>query len=103
LKKIFIIFTLLLLVSCSPTRYVVPLTKKEKSISLSFGGPIIEDRGFVTTAPFLNFTYAKGKTKSLTYFGGFQMSYLIDGFYALEIGALKEWKWWNKKKNRFYN
>jgi hypothetical protein len=101
LKKIFIIFTLLFFVSCSPTRYVVPLTKKEKSISLSFGGPIIEEQRVITTAPFLNFTYAKGKTKSLTYFGGFQMSHLLDGFYAVEIGALKEWKWWNKKKIGF--
>ncbi len=88
-------------VSCAPTRYVVPLTKKEKSISVSFGGPIIEERGYITPAPFLSFTYAKGKTKSLTYFGGLQLSSLFDGFFAVEAGALKEWKWWSKKKIGF--
>tara|TARA_Y100000766_G_scaffold285563_1_gene310334 strand:+ start:3211 stop:3912 length:702 start_codon:yes stop_codon:yes gene_type:complete len=98
LTRIIIISIVFLLEGCSPTRYVVPLTKKEKSISLSFGGPIIEERGVISTAPFLSFTYAKGKTKSLTYFGGFHMAKLLDGFYAVEIGALKEWKWWNKKK-----
>ncbi|MBK21159.1 MAG: hypothetical protein CMP63_02410 [Flavobacteriales bacterium] len=87
--------------SCAPTRYVVPLTKKEKSISVSFGGPIIEERGYITPAPFLSFTYAKGKTKSLTYFGGLQLSSLFDGFFAVEAGALKEWKWWSKKKIGF--
>jgi len=98
LKNVCIIFIFVVVASCAPTRYVVPLTKKEKSISVSFGGPIIEERGYITPVPFLSFTYAKGKTKSLTYFGGLQLSSLLDGFYAVEFGALKEWKWWSKKK-----
>ena len=101
MKNLVFILSFLVVVSCSPSRYVVPLTKKEKSISVSFGGPIIEERGIITPAPFLSFTYAKGKSKSLTYFGGLQLSSLLDGFYAIEIGALKEWKWWSKKKIGF--
>ena len=101
MKNVCIIFIFVVVASCAPTRYVVPLTKKEKSISVSFGGPIIEERGYITPVPFLSFTYAKGKTKSLTYFGGLQLSSLLDGFYAVEVGALKEWKWWSKKKIGF--
>ena len=80
MKNLLIISIVVLVTSCAPTRYVVPLTKKEKSISVSFGGPIIEERGIITPAPFLSFTYAKGKTKRLTYFGGLQLSSLLDGF-----------------------
>ena len=101
LRNLTLISILFFLASCAPTRYVVPLTKKEKSISVSFGGPVIEERGYITPAPFLSFTYAEGKTKSLTYFGGLQLSSLFDGFFAVEAGALKEWKWWSKKKIGF--
>ena len=98
MKILLIILITSLVFGCTPSRYVVPLTKKENSIGVAYGGPIIEERGVIAPAPFFSFTYAKGKTKSLTYFGGIQLSSLLDGFFALEIGALKEWKWWRKKK-----
>lgn len=98
MKKILIIAVVLLFASCAPTRYVVPLNKREKSVGVAFGGPVIEDNGAVMPAPFLSLTYAKGKTDKLTYFGGLQLSPVFDGYYAGEIGALREWKWWSKRK-----
>lgn len=98
MNKLLVALSILILTSCAPTRYVVPLQRKEKAIGIAYGGPVIEDDGVVMPAPLVSFTYAKGKTNKLTYFGGLQLSPIFDGFYAGEIGALKEWKWWSKRK-----
>ena len=98
MNRFIVILFVFVCASCAPTRYVVPLNKREKSVSASYGGPIFKEDGIPMPLPLVNITYAKGKTNSLTYFGGLQLSPLLNGYFAGEIGALKEWKWWSKRK-----
>lgn len=93
-----ILVIVVLVASCAPTRYVVPLNRREKSVGIAYGGPLVEENGVVMPVPFVSVTYAKGKTDKLTYFGGAQISSMFNGYFAGEIGALREWKWWSKRK-----
>lgn len=98
MNKLITILIIAILASCAPSRYVVPLTRREKAIGLAYGGAILEKDGVAMPAPLVSFSYAKGKTDKLTYFTAAQISPMFDGYFAGEIGALKEWKYWQQKK-----
>jgi hypothetical protein len=85
------ILSVIVLTSCTPTRYVVPLLKREKAFSISYGGPVMKDANAVMPVPLVNVTYAKGKSDRLTYFGGLHLTPAVEGYFAGEVGALKEW------------
>ena len=85
------ILSVIVLSSCTPTRYVVPLLKREKAFSISYGGPVMKDANAVMPVPLVNVTYAKGKSDRLTYFGGLHLTPAVEGYFAGEVGALKEW------------
>lgn len=84
--------------SCAPTRHVIPLNRKEKSISVSVGGPIMTKDDVTMPQPMVSLTYAYGKTKRLTYFTGVHLSAASEGYYGLELGLLREW-WYSNKTN----
>lgn len=96
--KYLVVIFVLVLSSCAPSRYIIPLNRKEKAFGVSVGGPMIEENTVVTPVPLVNVSYAYGKTNKLTYFGGLQLSPVFDGYYAGDLGVLKEW-YWNGDKN----
>lgn len=98
MRGFILILVALIIGSCAPSRYVVPLNRKERSFGVSYGGLIVEENDVPMPLPLVNISYAKGKTDRLTYFGGLHISPLLNGYFGGEIGALREWKWWSKLK-----
>lgn len=93
-----ILISIVFLASCAPSRYVVPLNRKEKAISLSYGGPIVQEDGVAMPAPLFDFSYAYGKSDKQTRFAAVKISPMFDGYFAGELGILKEWKYWSDRK-----
>lgn len=98
MNKLLYLVIVVAFASCSPTRHVIPLGRKEKAVSVSVGGPIITKDQTTMPQPMVSLTYAYGKTKNLTYITGFHASAATEGYYAAEFGVLKEW-WFNNRKN----
>lgn len=91
-------FFAFIIVSCSPTRHVVPLGRKERAVSASIGGPILENNLLPIPAPvpMASISYAYGITKKTTRIAALHLTPMIYGTYHLELGFLREW-WYNKK------
>lgn len=90
-----------LLQSCAPSRYVVPLNRREKAVAISYGGVIAEKNNVVQPIHAASITYGYGKTDKLTYFTGLHLTSAFEGFYMGELGMLKEWYWDSKRKLGF--
>jgi hypothetical protein len=89
---------LLIIISCSPSRHVVPLGKKERAVSVSIGGPIVNSRTLDATVPLpmISASYAYGVSKKTTRIGAIHLTSMVFGTYHLEGGFLREW-YYNKK------
>lgn len=77
----------LLISSCASTRIVQPLTKGEKEIGISLGGPIIGFSDVLLPVPMTSIYYAKGITDSLSVFGGLNGTSLLFGTGHVDLGA----------------
>lgn len=76
--------------SCTPTRFVKPLEKKQNAIAASFGGPLIHFGKAVTPIPFTSIMYGRGITKSTTAFGSLHLTSLVFGNFQTDIGVCQQ-------------
>ena len=82
------IFFGIILVSCSPSRHVVPLKKREQAIAISVGGPIVNIPGIATMpVPLSSITYGRGLTNNTTVFGTWHTTAAVYGVAQFDIGA----------------
>ena len=93
---LFVLF--IITVSCSPSRHVVPLGRKERAVSASIGGPMINTANLPipTPIPMVSMSYAYGATKKTTRIVALHLTALVYGTYHIEGGFLREW-YYNKK------
>lgn len=96
------IILLIFIVSCSPSRHVVPLARKERAVSISVGGPIINNSTPVPLPiPMVSASYAYGASKKTTRIAALHFTPMIYGTYHLEGGFLREWYYQKKLKIGF--
>jgi hypothetical protein len=89
----FILFFVLggfILVSCSTTRIVKPLAKKEVAVGFDFGGPIIDFAGIKIPVPFTSLSAAYGIDSMMTVFGGLHTTSLAFGNLQLDAGIVRD-------------
>lgn len=99
MKKVLIFASvLLLLFSCSPSHYVVPLNRKDKAVSFNLGGPLISYSGAVIPVPFSSLTYAYGLKKNTTVYGGLHATSLVYGVIQTELGLTHQLRYWSHRK-----
>ena len=79
LKYPLFIWLIIALGSCSPSRFVKPLAKREHAASLSLGGPLFKYGTTTIPMPFLTGTYGYGIDSSVT------------GFLSLNITTPSTW------------
>lgn len=82
--------------SCAPSRHIVPLGRKEKSISVSVGGPALNKNNLPLPIPLSSISYAYGITKKTTRIAAVHLSSIYYGIYHIEGGFLREF-YYNKK------
>ncbi len=91
MKKIVItslvIFTVM---SCSPTRFVKPLAKRQQAVNLSLGGALISYSKLTIPMPFVTATYGYGIDSTLTAFGSLNVTSLVYGNAQFELGITKQ-------------
>lgn len=85
-NKLSIIIASMLLFACAPSRFVKPLEKDEKAVSVNFGGPMI-DNGFPMPLPLTAVTYGHGIDTNLTVFGSLHLTSMAFGNLQLDAGA----------------
>jgi hypothetical protein len=86
-----ILLSLFLLASCSPTRFVKPLAKKQHAANLSFGGPLIKFGTATIPVPFITANYGYGIDSMLTGFASFNITSALYGNFQAELGATRQW------------
>ena len=89
-KIIIIIIAVCFTYSCSPTRYVKPLAKKEQAVNLSLGGPLIKYGAATIPIPFLTVNYGYGIDSTLTGFASLNITSALYGNFQMELGATKQ-------------
>lgn len=87
---IYVLVCLFFFSSCTPTRFVKPLEKKQNAIAASFGGPLIHFGKAVTPIPFTSIMYGRGITKSTTAFGSLHLTSLLFGNFQTDIGVCQQ-------------
>lgn len=85
-----IILLIIFLASCSPTRFVKPLQKKQSAATVSVGGPLIKYGTATIPIPFLTANYGYGVDSTLTGFASFNITSALYGNFQLELGATKQ-------------
>lgn len=78
------------LFSCAPARFVKPLAKKQHTVALSLGGPLIKYSGATIPIPFLTACYGYGIDSTLTGFAGLNITSALYGNLQMELGATKQ-------------
>lgn len=103
MKQVALIVIIFFVTSCSPSRHVVPLARKERAVSVSVGGPMINSSTLPIPAPtpMVSVSYAYGITKKTTRIAALHLTPLIFGTYHLEAGFLREWYYSKKSKTGF--
>lgn len=87
--KILIVISSCFIFSCSPTRFVKPLDKKQHAANVSLGGPLIKYGKATVPIPFLTANYGYGIDSTLTGFGSVNITSALFGNLQLELGATK--------------
>ncbi len=72
--------------SCAPSRYVKPLKKNEKVVSVSFGGPVIGYAGAAIPIPFTTAGFAKGLSDKLTAYAHVHPTSILFGNFQSDLG-----------------
>lgn len=99
MKKLFpFVFVLIFIASCAPSRYVVPLKRKEHAVSVNMGGPLINYSGLVIPIPFTAVNYAYGWKKNTTVFGSLHPTALAYGVGQMELGLVHRLKYFERSK-----
>lgn len=90
IKNFGVILLLCVFFSCSPTRYIRPLEKKQMAANLSLGGPLIKYGNATIPVPFLVANYGYGIQSNLTGFASVNVTSALFGNLQMELGATKE-------------
>ncbi len=72
--------------SCSSSRFVEPLAKKQHAIGVNLGGPLINFGGATIPTPLSSIVYGYGLDSNLTAFGGLHTTSLIFNNFHTDIG-----------------
>lgn len=91
MKNYLFLFSSLLLVlltgnSCSSSRFVEPLEKKQHAIGFSVGGPLINFGGTIIPTPMSSIVYGYGLDSNLTVFGGLHTTSLVFNNFHTDFG-----------------
>ena len=85
----FVLFlSLALTFSCTPTRYVKPLQKKEIAVSAHLGGPFIGFAGAIIPVPFTSVGAAYGLRENVTVYSNFHVTSALFGTIQWDMGGL---------------
>lgn len=86
----FFYFLLLLIsilqISCSSSRFVEPLEKKQHAVGVNLGGPLINFGGAVIPTPMSSIVYGYGLDTNLTVFGGIHTTSLAFSNFHTDLG-----------------
>lgn len=82
--------------SCSSSRFVEPLIKKQHAIGVNLGGPLINFGGITIPTPMSSIIYGYGLDTNLTVFAGLHTTSLIFNNFHSDFGAT--FKLINQKK-----
>ena len=94
----FLSFTAFLL-SCSSSRFVEPLAKKENALSIDLGGPLVNVPGVATMPlPFSSLTYGRGLTNNTTVYTSWHTTAAVFGVAQFDFGLVHE-VWRNSRRN----
>lgn len=88
--RILYFFILLTLASCSSSRFVKPLEKKQHAANVSLGGPLIGFGNTTIPIPFITATYGYGIDSTFTGFGSINITSALYGNFQCELGATKQ-------------
>lgn len=99
----FVIILVFSVSSCAPTRHVVPLGRKERAVSVSVGGPIVNraNSTIPVPIPLASVSYAYGTTKKNTRIAALHLTPIAVGVYHIEGGFLREFWYSSKTKMGF--
>lgn len=89
MKYNLLLFTALIIVSCSPSRFVKPLAKGEQQINTTLGGPVVSVFGTKIPIPLLSAVYGRGIDSTLTVYGGLHLTSAAYGNFQTDIGLVK--------------
>lgn len=76
--------------SCSTTRIVKPLAKKEVAVGFDFGGPIIDFAGAKIPIPFTSLSGAYGIDSAMTVWGGLHTTSLAFENLQVDAGIIRD-------------
>jgi hypothetical protein len=74
------------IVSCTPTRHIIPLKDGESQISAAFGGPLITYSDMVIPVPLISLEYGYGLDANITLFGGAHITSALFGVIQADLG-----------------
>ncbi|GIV27947.1 MAG: hypothetical protein KatS3mg027_1761 [Bacteroidia bacterium] len=89
MRNILLSFLLIFIISCAPSRFVKPLQKNEQTLSLSFGGPLINFNKIPMPIPLSTLCYAYGITNQTTSFGSIHTTSLLFGNFQTDLGIVQ--------------
>ncbi|MDX1446074.1 hypothetical protein [Lishizhenia sp.] len=100
LKQLIIPLTISsILFSCSSSRFIEPLAKKQNAVSADFGGPLVNVPGVATIPlPFSSLTYGRGLSHSTTIYGSWHTTAAVFGVAQFDLGVVKE-VWYNRDRH----
>jgi len=81
--KIYFLFVLIFLVSCTSSRFVEPLKKNQWSVGANFGGPTL-DYGVPVPLPLSSIEVGYGLDTQLTIFSGLHTTAILFGNLQLD-------------------
>jgi hypothetical protein len=84
-----ILFGIILLSSCAPTRFVKPLEENQWAISGSLGGPLVDFDGTTIPLPFTSVGVGYGISDATTGFANVHTTALAFGVLHIEAGVLQ--------------
>jgi hypothetical protein len=73
-------------VSCAPTRHIIPLKLGESEVSVALGGPLITYSEKVIPAPMISVSYGYGLDTNITIFGGAHITSALFGVLQADLG-----------------
>lgn len=78
---------IILISSCTATRYVEPLEKNKQAVGFNFGGALIEYSGLTIPIPLTAVSYARGLSDNLTVFGSLHLTSMYYKNFQTDLGV----------------
>lgn len=90
-KYYFYLLLILIVSSCAPSRFVVPLKKDQKAINVSLGGPLFKNFGPPIPIPLTTVAGGYGFRDDITGYAAIHPTALLYGTLMMDAGATKGW------------